>query len=67
MEFKKSLNKVLFFLFILIFLTGCSNNYTWGWYIINPNLDDGYNNIRFLISGFYITIFISLLSILFSQ
>ena len=66
MEFEKSLNKFLFFLFILIFLTGCSNNYTWGWYIINPNLDEGYSNIRFLISGFKITIFISLFSIIFS-
>ena len=66
MEFEKSLNKILFFLFILIFLTGCSNNYTWGWYIINPNLDEGYSNISFLISGFKITIFISLFSIIFS-
>ena len=58
--------KIILFLFIIIFFSGCTNNYTWGWYIINPNLDEGYTNIRFLISGFNITIFISLLSIFFS-
>jgi len=58
--------KIIFYFFILIFFSGCSNNYTWGWYIINPNLDEGYTNIRFLISGFNITIIISLLSIIIS-
>ena len=39
--------KFITFIFLLFFLSNCSNNYTWGWYIINPKLDDGYNNILF--------------------
>lgn len=58
--------KFITFIFLLFFLSNCSNNYTWGWYIINPKLDDGYNNILFLLSGLKITIFISLFSIFFS-
>ena len=45
---------------------GCSNTYTWGWYVINPKLDSGYTNIRFLISGLNVTLIISLVSIFFS-
>ena len=57
----------LFSLFILLFFTfSCSNNYNWGWYIIDPRLDNGLNNIQFLISGLGITISISLISIFFS-
>ena len=37
-----------------------------GWYVINPKLDNGYNNIRFLISGLNVTLIISILSIFFS-
>ena len=35
-------------------------------YVINPKLDNGYNNIRFLISGLNVTLIISILSIFFS-
>ena len=45
---------------------GCTNTYTWGWYVINPKLDSGYTNIRFLISGLNVTLIISLVSIFFS-
>ena len=52
--------------FIIFLLSGCTSTYTWGWYVINPKLDNGYNNIRFLISGLNVTLIISILSIFFS-
>ena len=55
---------LIFFLFIFLF--GCTSNYTWGWYIINPFLDSGSTNIAFLISGFLITLLVSFFSIFFS-
>ena len=58
--------KFILLFFILLVLSSCSNDYVWGWYVINPNLPEGYTNIKFLISGLYITLFISVLSVLFS-
>ena len=59
--------KIIVVIFFIIFLLGgCTNTYTWGWYVINPKLDNGYTNIRFLISGLNVTLIISLLSIFFS-
>ena len=59
--------KIFVVIFFIIFsLGGCTSSYTWGWYVINPKLDNGYNNIRFLISGFNVTLIISVLSIFFS-
>lgn len=56
-----------FLVIIIIFvLFGCTNNYSWGWYILNPRLESGYSNLQFLFSGFLITVSISLLSIFFS-
>lgn len=57
---------ILVIFFILLLVSGCTNTYTWGWYVINPQLDNGYTNIRFLISGLNVTLIISLLSIFFS-
>ena len=59
--------KIIVVIFFIIFLLGgCTSSYTWGWYVINPKLDNGYTNIRFLISGLNVTLTISLLSIFFS-
>ena len=59
--------KIFVVIFFTIFLLGgCTSTYTWGWYVINPKLDNGYNNIRFLISGLNVTLIISILSIFFS-
>ena len=59
--------KIFVVIFFIIFLLGgCTSTYTWGWYVINPKLDNGYNNIRFLISGLNVTLIISILSIFFS-
>ena len=57
---------ILVIFLILLFVGGCTNTYTWGWYVINPKLDNGYDNIRFLISGLNVTLIISVLSIFFS-
>ena len=57
------MKNILFILCILICFTGCSDTYVWGWYILNPKLDSGFTNILFLLSGLYITLIISLLSI----
>ena len=58
--------KKILYLLIFLILTGCSNNYNWGWYVINPRLENGYSNLQFLLSGLSITIYISILSIIFS-
>ena len=55
-----------FSLILILFLFGCTNNYNWGWYILNPKLENGYSNLQFLLSGLSITIYISILSIIFS-
>ena len=60
------MKKTSLFLIILLFINGCSQNYNWGWYVLNPNLDSGFSNLQFLLSGFSITISISLISIFFS-
>ena len=58
--------KYCILIFLVFFLEACSQNYSWGWYILNPRLDTGVSNLFFLISGLYITISISFFSILFS-
>ena len=60
------MKKLLIIFLILQFTIACSNNYTWGWYVINPKLDSGYDNILFLISGLNVTLIISSVSIFFS-
>ena len=45
----------LIFIFIAVpFLSGCSAN--WGWYVIDPTLENGNINLRFLLSGLSETI-----------
>ncbi len=53
--------RILFILLILFFLTSCSNN--WGWYVIDPTLPGGFTNIKFLLSGLWYTIILSLTAI----
>ena len=60
------MKKIFLFLILLLFINGCSQKYNWGWYILNPKLDSGFTNLQFLLSGFYVTIIISLISIFFS-
>lgn len=56
----------LILIFSLFFLTGCSD-YEWGWYVLDPNTTQGSANLRFLVSGFYDTIYISLISMGFAM
>jgi polar amino acid transport system permease protein len=58
--------KILFLIIISLFISSCSSEYNWGWYILDPTLDQGLSNLYFLISGFWLTISISLTSTLIS-
>ena len=58
--------KILLLILISFFTFSCSSNYNWGWYILNPTLEQGLTNLEFLISGLWITISISLISIFIS-
>lgn len=55
--------RLLKYFSIFLLLQGCSSNYNWGWDIINPNKLEGLTNLKFLISGITITIYISVISI----
>jgi His/Glu/Gln/Arg/opine family amino acid ABC transporter permease subunit len=48
-------------------LQGCSTDYEWGWYILNPNNVEGLTNLKFLISGITTTIYISAISIVLAM
>mgnify|MGYP000577902598 CR=1 FL=1 len=55
-----------FFLIAPLFLlvSGCSGN--WGWYVVNPATPTGLTNLKFMASGAYNTILMSLTAILIS-
>ena len=55
----------IFLLLILLFLNSCSKQEL-DWLILSPNTVDGLTNLKFLISGFTTTIYISLVSIFIS-
>ncbi len=46
----------------LLTLAGCGSSGNWGWYVIDPSTESGQNNIRFLLSGFWATILLSLIA-----
>ena len=58
--------KFFLVIFVLFTITSCSNNYNWGWYILDPTLENGLTNLEFLISGLGLTVSISFISIFFS-
>ncbi|MEP2639282.1 MULTISPECIES: amino acid ABC transporter permease [Roseobacteraceae] len=45
----------------LLLLSGCSGN--WGWYVVDPSTVSGWNNLKFMASGAYYTIIMSLTAI----
>ena len=53
--------------FLLLLVAGCSSSGTWGWYVIDPTTQQGYNNIRFLINGFGATILLSIIAAVLSM
>jgi polar amino acid transport system permease protein len=46
---------------LLLLLSGCSGN--WGWYVVDPTTTNGATNLRFMISGAYNTILMSVTAI----
>jgi polar amino acid transport system permease protein len=49
---------------VLLLLSGCSGN--WGWYVVDPTTTNGMNNLKFMATGAYNTILMSLTAILIS-
>ena len=66
LKLNQKLLPLIFILFVLLFLSSCSNNYQWGWYVISPNNKIGLSNIEFLLGGLKFTIMVSLISIVFA-
>jgi len=56
--------KILSSLCLLVFLTGCSGD--WGWYVVDPTNPKGWINLKFLLSGLYYTVALSLTAIIIS-
>jgi His/Glu/Gln/Arg/opine family amino acid ABC transporter permease subunit len=59
--------KFIKYLAIFLILQGCNSDYEWGWNIIDPSNVDGLTNLKFLISGITITIYISVISIVLAM
>ena len=57
--------KIAFICLSALLLSGCSSN--WGWYVVNPMTTSGYNNLWFLLTGFYYTILLSVTAIIISM
>jgi polar amino acid transport system permease protein len=48
-------------LVLILLLSGCSGD--WGWYVVNPTTPGGFNNLRFMLTGAYYTILLSVTAI----
>lgn len=49
---------------MVLLLAGCSDN--WGWYVVDPTSTSGWNNLKFMLTGAYYTIALSVTAILIS-
>ncbi len=58
------MKRIFVLLSLFVFLNGCSGN--WGWYVVDPTTTNGANNLRFMISGAYNTILMSVTAIIIS-
>lgn len=58
------MKKLLILFPVLVLLSGCSGN--WGWYVVDPTTTSGWNNLKFMASGAYFTIVMSVTAILIS-
>ena len=55
-------------LLLPLILTSCgSTEHEWAWYILSPNKVNGLTNLKFLLSGMGLTIYISVISIIISM
>ena len=52
---------------IPLFITSCSTDHEWAWYILSPDKVNGLTNLKFLLSGMGVTIYISVISIIISM
>lgn len=50
----------------LVLLGGCASSTNWGWYVIDPTTPNGWVNIKFLVSGFWNTILLSVIAAVLS-
>ena len=55
------MKKLLAIVAAAILLSGCSAN--WGWYVVNPAIPKGMNNLEFLVSGLSYTVLLSVTAI----
>lgn len=46
---------------LFILLSGCSGN--WGWYVVDPTTTSGFNNLKFMLTGAYYTLLLSVTAI----
>lgn len=56
--------KIFLFFLLSFILSGCSENYNFAWFAINPLHSQGLSNIEFLIGGLFTTISVSLVSLI---
>jgi len=56
----------IFFLLLFLSITSCSNHEL-GWFILSPKNVGGLTNLKFLLSGMGVTIYISVISIIISM
>ena len=54
-------------LLLPLLLTSCNSDHEWAWYILSPEKVNGLTNLKFLLSGMSITIYISVISIIISM
>jgi len=54
-------------LLLPLILTSCSSNHEWAWYVLSPDKVNGLTNLKFLLSGMGLTIYISIISIFISM
>ena len=58
------MKRILLIAPLFVLLSGCSGN--WGWYVVDPTTTNGAANLRFMISGAYNTILMSVTAIAIS-
>jgi glutamine transport system permease protein len=58
------MKKAILLALVTLILSGCSDK--WGWYVVDPTTKSGLLNLKFLISGLYYTVLLSLTAIVIS-
>ncbi len=58
------MKKLITLIALTFLLSSCSGN--WGWYVVDPTIPKGLINLKFLISGLYYTVLLSVTAIVIS-